>query len=154
MMPPKNKGTFMGRDYSQLSTDEFKQNLESMPLYEIFAEPNPEIAWDIYYNIIMKIIDKHCPTRMFTITKKKPPYITNEIIQLSRNRQKLFNKAHKTKDDNDWERAVSARSEANTAIRKSRRSYILNQIKSAQGNNIKFWQAMQQLLPTDNDNHI
>lgn len=41
-----------------------------MPLYKIIAEPDPEIAWSIYYDIIVEITDKHCPPKMFTITKK------------------------------------------------------------------------------------
>lgn len=127
--PVKVKTTFIGRNYTQLGTDEFKYDLLSMPLYNIILEPNPERAWAIYYDIILKIAEKHCPPKLFTITKKKPPYITNEIIQLSKNRQKLFKKALKTKNENDWERAISARSEANIGIRKARRRYILNLVK-------------------------
>lgn len=95
----------MGRDYTLLGTDEFKRDLESMPLYNIITEPNPEIAWSIYYDIIVKITDKYCPPKKFTITRKKPPYITNDIIQLSKNRQKLYRKARRTKNEHDWERA-------------------------------------------------
>lgn len=43
---------------------------------------------------------------------------------------------------------MTVRSEANIGMRKARRKYKIEQIKAAKGNNIKFWQMMQQLIPS------
>lgn len=39
-------------------------------------------------------------------------------------------------------------------MRKSKRKYIINQIKDAKGNNIKFLQTMQKLLPSETSNSV
>lgn len=150
----EEKTSFIGRDYTQLGTDIFKEFLLSMPLDRILSEPNPEQSLDIYFSYITNITEKFCPQKNFIISRKRQPHITTEIIQLSKTREKLYKKAYKSKSDNDWERAVQARSEANIGIRKSKRKYIIDQIRAAKGDNIKFWNVMQQLLPTDRDNSI
>lgn len=108
----------------------------------------------IYYGIITKLLNKYCPERMITTKAIRAPYITNEVIQLSKNRDKLFRKAHRTKNANDWEQAVLSRSEANAAIRNSRRHYIINEVKAAHGNTIKFWETMKNLIPSSKSDTI
>lgn len=75
-------------------------------------------------------------------------------MALSKNRERLYKKARKTKNDKDWEAAISARSEANIGMRKSKRKFIIDQIINAKGNNIKFWQTMKKIIPSDTSSQI
>lgn len=66
--PTEEKTSFEGRDYAQLTSDEFKTELLSMTLDRVTSEHNPEVAWDIYYDYIIDITNKYCPRKTFTIT--------------------------------------------------------------------------------------
>lgn len=105
-------------------------------------------------NEIIDLLNHFCQTKTFTTKKNRSPYVTNDLIQVSKNRDKLFRKAHKTKNNNDRENAVKARSEANIAITKARRHYIINEIKSAKGNHLKFWDSMKKQIPSPSCNTI
>lgn len=145
--PHVEKTTFLGRSYIKLTSDEFKAEMSNFPADLILREQDPAKAWDIYFAHITELLNKYCPEKIFVTKSFRAPYVTNELIQLSKNREKLFKKAHKSKIEHDWNQAVQSRSEANVAIRRSRRHYILNEIKSAKGNPIKFWNTMKKLIP-------
>lgn len=152
--PEVDKITFQGRSFAKLSSDEFKENIKSFPVNLILSERNPSKAWDIYYHKIIEIMNEFRPMKTFTTKITTAPYVTKDLIQLSKTRDKLFKKAFKSKNDQDWDAAIQSRSEANTAIRKARRSYILDEFISAQGNPIKFWETMKKLIPSSKTDTI
>lgn len=152
--PEEEKTSFIGRSYVKLSGDEFKEEMDNFTSGLILSEQDPAAAWDIYYGLITSLLSKYCPERVITTKSIRTPYVTNEIIQLSKNRDKLFRKAYKSKNGHDWEQAVLSRSEANIAIRKARRHYISNEVKVANENPIKFWDAMKKLIPSSKSDTI
>lgn len=84
---PNEKTTFTGRSYRDFNADKFAKELKSKPLISILYEPDPSLAWDFYFGYIKKVTDLLYLLRIFTITKKKPSYITNELLELAKDRE-------------------------------------------------------------------
>ena len=47
-------------------------------------EPNK--LWDIFYKNILKVLDQTCPMKSFSIKKYKEPWITNELLELMKDK--------------------------------------------------------------------
>lgn len=90
--PSVEKTTFIGRSYVNLGSDEFKCDMENFPVNLILRELDPSKSWDVYYQIILGLLNKYCPERTFTTKSNRAPYVSNELIQLSKNRDKLLKK--------------------------------------------------------------
>lgn len=77
---------FSGRSYHDFNEDEFCLDLEAADWTLFDQAMNPDTAWDIMYSILLKIVDSHCPVKDYHISKKRPAYITPEIVALSQDR--------------------------------------------------------------------
>lgn len=139
-----------GRSYARLDEDKFKHDLLSKNLADVTRELDLNIAWNKYIKIITEVVDCHCLIISFNISATRPPYITPELEELSKDREDLLSVAKTTKNENDWKKAISARREANTFIRRARREYIMNQFSLAKGDNTKFWRAMNNITTNKN----
>lgn len=70
----EEKVSFKGRDYTRLNTEDFEKDILSMPLDRVLSEPNPELAWDIYFGFIIHVANKYCPEKTYIISSKRPPH--------------------------------------------------------------------------------
>ena len=56
-------------------------------------------------------IDEICPLRNFKINKLKEPWISNELIEKIKDKDRAMKKAKKSKKDEDWKLAKRLRNE-------------------------------------------
>lgn len=60
--PEVEKITFLGRSYVNLTSDEFKESIENFPVNSVLKEHDPSKAWDIYYDLIIKLLNRFWDT--------------------------------------------------------------------------------------------
>lgn len=110
------------------------------------------------YSIFLKTVDAHCPHREYHISKKRPPYITPEIVALSHDRDYHHKMAAQASTPDHvayhYQLAISLRKAVNHAIKQSKRNYILDQFELCKKNPTKFWSTDSSLLPSVKSNVI
>lgn len=77
---------FTGRSYQDLDENQFCFDLENSNWTLFDNATNPDVAWDIMYSVFLEVVNDHCPYKVYHISKKRPDYITPEIIAMSRDR--------------------------------------------------------------------
>lgn len=148
---PSRYLSFTGRSYRDFNEDQFCIDLENADWTMYDQVVNPDIAWDIMYSNILKVVDAHCPFKEYHISKKRPPYITTEIISLSRDRDYHHKLAICSPENSPQaayhcQLATSLRKTVNSNIKNSKQNFILNQFESSNNNPNKFWSTVSSLL--------
>lgn len=74
-------------------------------------------------------------------------YISDDIIQLGKERDRLFKLAHKSNISVDWNRARAYRQIVYYAVRNAKRKFIMEKMNLSKGDSRKFWDNIKVLLP-------
>ena len=96
-----------------------------------------DTLWSLLYDMCHK-----CLSMILTNTytnKHCPPWITNKIKQLSRQKQKLCNSAHLTNTMAAWQKYKESKKSMQQLCRQAHNSYIQKLVDPETGNATKLW---------------
>lgn len=99
------KVEFSCRSYQHYVKEEFQAELNELDWSGLFDSSDVDEAWDLMYNSILKIADKHCPFKSFTRLKKLPPWLIPELLELMKERDLTYKTAKLTGTLSDWIKA-------------------------------------------------
>lgn len=87
-----------------------------------------------------QMLDKHCPWKART-TRHNLPWMTPCLRRQIRRKRRLYNKARKTKNPNDWSAFKSARKKVNQNLKSAHSNYINSTLTEAvnKGEHKTFW---------------
>ena len=77
-----DKVKFLGRSYRNYDTDIFANDLARQEWDRFDNTMDPNILWEIFCKNIVNILDVTCPMKSFSIKQYKEPWITNELLEL------------------------------------------------------------------------
>ena len=97
------KTKFIGHSYRRYEKNIFAAELEGANWNVYDAETDPNILYEIFCSNITDTLDTCCPLKNFTVKKYKEPWITNELLELIKDKDLALKKAKRTKIDADWE---------------------------------------------------
>lgn len=106
------------------------------------------------YNILLEVADKLCPVKEFCITKRKPVYLTNEVIELIKERNTVLRLARNHNNKDYWLRGQSLIKEVVKAVSVSKKEYVIKQLKENQKDGGKFWKSVKLILPDNKSSNI
>lgn len=121
---------------------------------DIKSRNDPNDQWIMMFNILLEIANKMCPVKTFNITKNKPIYITNEILELIKERDTVVRIARTHQDDEYWHRGQNLIKEVVRAVSQSKKDFIINQLEENRKDSLKFWKTVKQILPDTNSSNI
>ena len=147
-----HKESFTGRtyrNYSVLKMDRLLADFDFSFIDIPFLDQHLNIdqLWNIVYNAIKKSADMLCPLKTSAYPKNKPAWLSKELIELSKDKDKALKRARSTGGDEDRKAARIVRNRCNVAFRMARRNYILDNLKEFADNPKKFWQYIREILP-------
>lgn len=149
--------TWCKRDFSNFTEQEFHDILkdEFTRYYEMENDDNNESSKNKINTFANKVIE--CITK--TINKTAPvikkvrslrwvdkPWITDEVRNASKTRDKAYKKAVNTNIKADWEDYRVQRNRVVAVIRDKKRQYYEQNIDNQKGNPQKMWRALKELI--------
>ena len=139
---------FEGRSYRHYNKQQFIDNVKAQKWDYFYDAADPMEAWDEMLGIINREANKQCPVRKYKIKHNKPCWLTNEILEQMKDRDYFYQKAKRTKSEDDWNIARFHRNQANFNVRRAKADYIKEQLKCNEGNGAKFWRIIKQVMPS------
>ena len=94
----KTKCNFVGRSYKNYNIDIFQQNIKDTNWDEFDESPSVTTKWEILEKMIRSNIDAMCPLKTYKIKQEKEPWITNNLIELIKDKDKALRQAKRSKD--------------------------------------------------------
>ena len=96
---------------------------------------------------IRDMADKLHPEREFTVRVDRLEWITNELLQIYRDRDRCMQIARRSGLEEDRVFARAYRNFANSSTRKAKGTYIKAQLAKYKNDPKKFWETISQVLP-------
>ena len=102
---------------------------------------------------IRTVIDKMCPLKHYKVAQAKEPWITNEILEMIKDKDRLLRRAKSRNNPNNWLLAREARNNVNLRIRHAKANFIQDNLNTHQNDSKKFWQNIKDILPNSKTTH-
>ena len=141
--PEKTK--FTGRSYRRYDVDIFNNELATKPWNLFDEENNPNELWKKNCTYITNTLDHMCPMKLFSIKKYKEPWITNELLELIKDKDLALRTAKRTKKKVDWDNARTLRNECLSKIRKAKCEFVNNELNNNQNDSRKSWKNIHDI---------
>ena len=146
------KAKFTGRSYRKDDKDVFNAGLERQD-WEVFDNANdPNLLWEIFKKNVLKVLDQCCPQKTFTIKKYKEPWITNELLELIKDKDLALGKAKKSRKNTDWDLARRLRNECLSKICRAKCEFVKTELNNNQNDSKKFWKNVHDIWPKKQSN--
>ena len=97
---PNEKIDFKGRSYKNLNKDVVENMLRNVD-WATFANFDIDSCWNYLLENIMDILDNVCPEKKIKFAKNRPSWLTNDLINLMKERDRLLKVYQKSKQEND-----------------------------------------------------
>ncbi|CAH0559663.1 unnamed protein product [Brassicogethes aeneus] len=134
------------RDFKNFNIEEFYVSLCRFSFNEVFNELDVNNKLTILNNILLSLFDHYAPVRTVRVTKKRAPWLTDNLRLIFRLRNKALQKFKKTKTPNNWDNYKMLRNYANKLIKNEKRAHINSVFTS--NNSKQNWKILKDLNVT------
>ena len=142
------KVQFQGRSYKNYIKEDFQEGfLENINWDDYLTLTNVNQMWTFIKKSIFSILDPMCPIKTYKVPEAREPWLTNEALEAIRDKDKLLNKARRTKSANDWELARRARNSVGREIENLRVNFLKDQQTAHKNDPKKFWKSIASVFP-------
>lgn len=140
------------RDYKRINHEQFLVDLYNTPFHNVFYIRDVDSKLEKFNDLLIDLFNKHAPERTVRITKKKAPWITENIKLIMSNRDKALSKYKKQKTSINWENYRHLRNRVTSLIQIEKQNYLANQVRT---NNTKDnWKLLKEMGVINKENDI
>ena len=150
----RGKVDFRGRSYMGYSRELLSDYLTNAVKESLRNTLDPNECWELMENSLVAFLDIHCPVKTFRSKEKKKPWISHEIITLSKDRDRAWELARETNSEADWEIARRLRNWASNAVKAAKANYMREELDNNKNDPKKFWRNIKNVLPDQNNSCI
>lgn len=99
-----------------------------------------------YFNsALLALFDVHAPLKTVRTTKKRPPYITDTILEMVRLKKKARKKFLKTKTERHYAHYKDIRNYVISATEREKKAFLQQQINANHKNSRKLWKNLKKM---------
>ena len=138
---------FTGRTYENYSVGILSERLDQINWRAFYDEHNVDKAWDYFVQSILSILKDICPIRNSRYTNSRPPWITNELMELANDRDRAMKLAKREPTPENITQAKALRNEAKIAFKSIREEYIKAKLDEFKDDPKKLWSEFNNVIP-------
>lgn len=117
-----------------------------------YASFDVDTAWESLYTVLLKLSNQFCPFKTFYIKRDRPPWFTDEITELSKNRDDLFKTGKRQKNQSLLNEARYLRNSLKRDINTLKNEYYVRLMADNQNDINKFWITLKEILYKNSNN--
>ena len=142
-----------GRSYKNYNKGDFQQQLVDHDWSELDDIGDPNDYWKILISGITNELEKTCPLKKMVLKDYGDPWITREIVEILKDKKRLFMKAKKSRLPDDLLAAREARNLANKMVKQAKEDFIKDNFENDSNDPKNIWQHINSLLPKKVNNN-
>ena len=142
---PNEKIDFKGRSYKNINKDTMENMLRNVD-WITFANLDVDSCWNYLLENIMDILENLCPEKNFKFAKSRPNWLTNDLINLMKERDRLLKIYQRTKQESDKKEMRKIRNLVNISIKNARADFVKDQLETHKDDPNKFWKELNTLI--------
>lgn len=136
--PGINISTFECRKLKHFDEEFFKEKLLELDWSSLYDSGNPVEGWDMMIRSIRTILNRYYLLKIYKDVQVKAKWITSELFELMRHRDKLDKKAKLLKTPELWLEGKLFRNSVFDMCKKAKRDFIQSNKLNSQSNPRKF----------------
>lgn len=137
------------RSFRAFNVNAFLRDLNALPLCRIVEANHIDDKVEIFNALVLGIFDKHAPIKEVRITKPKAPWMSENLKEFMRQRDRALQAFKLSKSAEDWEIYKRLRNFTLSMVRENKKRYLDDIYKEK--NHRKTWQALRTLSVCGDD---
>lgn len=134
------------RSSKNYNKDTFIDKLSNANWTTVYNSKDVNKAWLFFCNIFTNILDSVAPTKEVRIKQRSEPWMSHEILENIRERDKWLNKFRKDKHMSEYHKHYcKLRNKVQREIKAAKREYILNKVEENKNNPKQLWKHIKDL---------
>ena len=113
---------------------------------KIYLSEEVNITLKMFTEKILSILDVMAPLKTFQVRRKHNPWISEDTIQMMRERNRLQEVASNSNSDADWDKFRQIRNKVNNKLKYEEKYYQRKRLSETRGDCLKSWQVVKSIL--------
>ena len=134
------------RSYKHFDEHLFKRTIRKIGWLDVYLSEDVNIALNMFTEKILNILDVMAPLKTFQVRRKHNPWISNDTLQMMKERNQLQEIASKSNSNADWEKFRQVRNKVNNKLRYEEKYYQRKRLSETRGDSLKSWQVVKSIL--------
>ena len=135
------------RSFKNFNQVKFIDSLKTKNWEKVTSCSDVDSAWSAWFEMFNDACNEHAPIREKRIKGNLPEWVTGDFLKLSKDREYYYNKACKTNDPLDWDKAKALRNKVNNLRTNLKRHYYNNEIQNNLKNSRNLWKTIKKVIP-------
>ena len=142
------KVEFKGRSYRNYVKETLQEDLVNCEWGEFFETRDPAICWDILEEKIRTSLNKMAPMKSYRVTEVREPWVSNEILEEIKDKDRLMRLAKRTKKGDDLIRARLERNRVGKLVDDAKAEFLIEKQEELADDPKKFWRLVKAIVPS------
>lgn len=117
-------------------------------LLTIFSEDDVNAKLRTFNDVLQSTLDAHAPVRTIKIRSRPCPYVTLEMKELMRSKDRLHGRFQQTRDSADWNNYKEARNNIKTTLKRAEQEYVRSEVQTHKDNPGSLWKIINSSIPS------
>ena len=133
------------RSFRKFDKIAFANDGKKLDWKDVFCANQIEIKWSIFKDMFLRLCDIHAPIICLRQKQKKSPWINDEYIALSRQRDYLKKQFDKSNDQTIWKQYTKVRNKVNNWNKKLKKDFHFTKFERNINDSKKTWFTLRNL---------
>ena len=144
---PKVKSKYVTtRSYSEYAPDSFCEDLSLVPWHLVYFFDDTDSQVETFNSLFLDVLDQHAPIKRIKIKSHSHPFVTPEIKQLMKTKDRWHRKAIQTNDKLCWNGYRFFRQEVKRELRLAEKIHVRNEIANSRRNTNATWKTLNRCM--------
>ena len=159
-LKPNNNGKQIRfRDFSNFNILDFHEDAAKCKWSDITQYDDIDKKVEVLSNIITEVFNKHAPIKQKKVTKRKVPWVTENVKLLMKLRDRALIKFKHSRNTADWEEYKKMRNFTTSVLRQEKKAYLSFHLKVKNNDSKGMWRELGKLglgqhVNTDIPSHL
>ena len=142
-----SKVEFKGRSYRDYVKEDLQGELVDCNWEEYYKLVDPTACWEVVMGKIRRYLDEKCPQKTYRVKEDREPWVTNEILEEIKDKDKSLRIAKRTGRAEDWATARRDRNRVGRLIEQVKADFLRDQQEELADDPKKFWRLVKSIVP-------
>ena len=143
----QEKVSFRGRSYKNYIKEDLQDHLMAQDWAEFYLSNNPNHCWETIENAVRMYLDETCPTKLFKVRVAGKPWISNEIIEQIKDKDRALRAAKRSGRSEDWDEAKRERNRVGRVVEQDKAEFLKEQQVELADDPKRFWRVVKSIMP-------
>ena len=134
------------RSYSGYVPDNFCEDLSLVPWHMVYFFDDIDSQVETFNSLFLDLLDQHAPIKRIKVKSRSNQFVTPEIKQLMKIRDRWHKKAIQTNDKLCWNGYRFFRQEVKRELRVAEKIHVRNEIANSRGNTNATWKILNRCM--------